>query len=214
MTSLILRRITSSNKIYPMVDNQCKMLKDLSDKAEPLNNSSLHLDHREAPQSKQGGYSMHQLQGNREFGCEKTGYLLKRSGWLWKTWQRRQCSVKGGHLTISHVSSNRQPVKISLLTCQVKPSPKDGKRFDLVSPTRTYHFQAEDEQESVIWISVLINTKEEELKRMFCVDQRSSSEDGLDDPTQAMKEEVLGMPGNEVCCDCGAADPKWLSTNT
>lgn len=30
-------------------------------------------------QSKQGGYSMHQLQGNKEFGCEKKGYLLKKS---------------------------------------------------------------------------------------------------------------------------------------
>lgn len=30
-------------------------------------------------QSKQGGYSMHQLQGNKEFGSEKKGYLLKKS---------------------------------------------------------------------------------------------------------------------------------------
>lgn len=30
-------------------------------------------------QSKQGGYSMHQLQGNKEFGSEKRGYLLKKS---------------------------------------------------------------------------------------------------------------------------------------
>ncbi len=30
-------------------------------------------------QSKQSGYSMHQLQGNKEFGSEKKGYLLKKS---------------------------------------------------------------------------------------------------------------------------------------
>jgi len=30
-------------------------------------------------QSKQSGYSMHQLQGNKEFGCEKKGYLFKKS---------------------------------------------------------------------------------------------------------------------------------------
>lgn len=30
-------------------------------------------------QSKQGGYSMHQLQGNKEFGSEKKGYLMKKS---------------------------------------------------------------------------------------------------------------------------------------
>ncbi len=37
-------------------------------------------------QSKQGGYSMHQLQGNKEFGSEKKGYLLKKSdGWAANT---------------------------------------------------------------------------------------------------------------------------------
>lgn len=30
-------------------------------------------------QSRQGGYSMHQLQGNKEYGSEKKGYLLKKS---------------------------------------------------------------------------------------------------------------------------------------
>ena len=34
-------------------------------------------------QSKQSGYSMHQLQGNKEFGSEKKGYLMKKSdGWV------------------------------------------------------------------------------------------------------------------------------------
>uniref|UniRef100_A0A8C6L7P8 ArfGAP with SH3 domain, ankyrin repeat and PH domain 1 n=1 Tax=Nothobranchius furzeri TaxID=105023 RepID=A0A8C6L7P8_NOTFU len=99
--------------------------------------------------SKQGGYSMHQLQGNKEFGSEKKGYLSKKSDGLRKVWQRRQCSVKGGILTISHATSNRQPVKLNLLTCQVKPSAEDRKCFDLISHNRTYHFQAEDEQEFI-----------------------------------------------------------------
>eukprot|EP00064_Thunnus_orientalis_P015529 superscaffoldBa00002893_g15583 len=164
-------------------------------------------------QSKQGGYSMHQLQGNKEFGSEKKGYLLKKSDGLRKVWQRRQCSVKGGILTISHATSNRQPVKLNLLTCQVKPSAEDRKCFDLISHNRTYHFQAEDEQEFVIWISVLTNSKEEALNMAFRGEQTSGGEDGLEDLTKAIIEDVLRMPGNEVCCDCGAADPKWLSTN-
>ncbi|TWW70821.1 GTPase-activating protein ADP-ribosylation factor-directed [Takifugu flavidus] len=210
-------------------------------------------------QSKQGGYSMHQLQGNKEFGSEKKGYLLKKSDGLRKVWQRRQCSVKGGMLTISHATvtladvagcqqssratrddrapfafastwlgslpaqalagkqcsafSNRQPVKLNLLTCQVKPSAEDRKCFDLISHNRTYHFQAEDEQEFIIWISVLTNSKEEALNMAFRGEQSSGGEDGLEDLTKAIIEDVLRMPGNELCCDCGAADPKWLSTN-
>ncbi|XP_055006794.1 arf-GAP with SH3 domain, ANK repeat and PH domain-containing protein 1 [Boleophthalmus pectinirostris] len=190
-------------------DEEKKQLTALRD----LIKSSLQLDQKEDSQSKQGGYSMHQLQGNKEFGSEKKGYLLKKSDGLRKVWQRRQCSVKGGILTISHATSNRQPVKLNLLTCQVKPSPEDRKCFDLISHNRTYHFQAEDEQEFVIWISVLTNSKEEALNMAFRGEQSSGGEDGLEDLTKAIIEDVLRMPGNEVCCDCGAADPKWLSTN-
>ncbi|CAB1349548.1 unnamed protein product, partial [Coregonus sp. 'balchen'] len=171
-------------------DEEKKQLTALRD----LIKSSLQLDQKEDSQSKQGGYSMHQLQGNKEFGCEKKGYLMKKSDGLRK--------------------SNRQPVKLNLLTCQVKPCAEDRKCFDLISHNRTYHFQAEDEQEFVIWISVLSNSKEEALNMAFRGEEDGvGGEDGLEDLTKAIIEEVLRMPGNEVCCDCGAADPKWLSTN-
>nr|XP_005162662.2 arf-GAP with SH3 domain, ANK repeat and PH domain-containing protein 1 isoform X5 [Danio rerio] len=193
-------------------DEEKKQLTALRD----LIKSSLQVDQKESrrqdSQSKQGGYSMHQLQGNKEFGCEKKGYLLKKSDGLRKVWQRRKCSVKGGILTISHATSNRQPVKLNLLTCQVKPSAEDRKCFDLISHNRTYHFQAEDEQEFIIWISVLTNSKEEALNMAFRGEQ-GGGDDGLEDLTKAIIDDVLRMPGNEWCCDCGAPDPKWLSTN-
>ncbi|XP_042570097.1 arf-GAP with SH3 domain, ANK repeat and PH domain-containing protein 1-like [Cyprinus carpio] len=192
-------------------DEEKKQLTALRD----LIKSYLQLDQKESrrdSQSKQGGYSMHQLQGNKEFGSEKKGYLLKKSDGLRKVWQRRKCSVKGGILTISHATSNRQPVKLNLLTCQVKPSTEDRKCFDLISHNRTYHFQAEDEQEFMIWISVLTNSKEEALNMAFRGEQ-GGGDDGLEDLTKAIIDDVLRMPGNEVCCDCGAPDPKWLSTN-
>uniref|UniRef100_A0A8C7L0E9 ArfGAP with SH3 domain, ankyrin repeat and PH domain 1 n=1 Tax=Oncorhynchus kisutch TaxID=8019 RepID=A0A8C7L0E9_ONCKI len=180
-------------------DEEKKQLTALRD----LIKSSLQLDQKEDSQSKQGGYSMHQLQGNKEFGCEKKGYLMKKSDGLRKVWQRRKCSVKGGMLTIAHATSNRQPVKLNLLTCQVKPCAEDRKCFDLIS--RKYLF---------LWISVLSNSKEEALNMAFRGEEDGvGGEDGLEDLTKAIIEEVLRMPGNEVCCDCGAADPKWLSTN-
>uniref|UniRef100_A0AAR2LJ42 ArfGAP with SH3 domain, ankyrin repeat and PH domain 1b n=1 Tax=Pygocentrus nattereri TaxID=42514 RepID=A0AAR2LJ42_PYGNA len=181
-------------------DEEKKQLTALRD----LIKSSLQLEQKEDSQSKQGGYSMHQLQGNKEFGSEKKGYLMKKSDGLRKVWQRRKCSVKGGILTISHATSNRQPVKLNLLTCQVKPSAEDRKCFDLISHNRTYHFQAEDEQEFVIWISVLTNSKEEALNMAFRGEQ-TAGEDGLEDLTKAIIDDVLRIPGNEVCCDCGAA---------
>ncbi|XP_059419519.1 arf-GAP with SH3 domain, ANK repeat and PH domain-containing protein 1-like isoform X2 [Carassius carassius] len=189
-------------------DEEKKQLTALRD----LIKSSLQLDQKEDSQSKQSGYSMHQLQGNKEFGSEKKGYLFKKSDGIRKVWQRRKCSVKNGILTISHATSNRQPVRLNLLTCQVKPSGEDKKCFDLISHNRTYHFQAEDEQEFVIWISVLTNSKEEALNMAFRGEQ-SAGDDNLEDLTKAIIEDVLRMPGNEVCCDCDAPEPKWLSTN-
>uniref|UniRef100_A0A3Q1FBM2 ArfGAP with SH3 domain, ankyrin repeat and PH domain 1b n=1 Tax=Acanthochromis polyacanthus TaxID=80966 RepID=A0A3Q1FBM2_9TELE len=190
-------------------DEEKKQLTALRD----LIKSSLQLDQKEDSQSKQGGYSMHQLQGNKEFGSEKKGYLLKKSDGLRKVWQRRQCSVKGGILTISHATSNRQPVKLNLLTCQVKPSSEDRKCFDLISRKFCSTFHCTSDRSCSIWISVLTNSKEEALNMAFRGEQSSGGEDGLEDLTKAIIEDVLRMPGNEVCCDCGATDPKWLSTN-
>ncbi|XP_038859583.1 arf-GAP with SH3 domain, ANK repeat and PH domain-containing protein 1a isoform X4 [Salvelinus namaycush] len=193
-------------------DEEKKQLTALRD----LIKSSLQLDQKESrrdSQSKQSGYSMHQLQGNKDFGSEKKGCLMKKSDGLRKVWQKRKCSVKSGILTIAHATSNRQPVRLNLLTCQVKPSGEDKKCFDLISHNRTYHFQAEDEQEFVIWISVLTNSKEEALNKAFRGEQSTGGEDTLEDLTKAIIEDVLRIPGNEICCDCGAAEPKWLSTN-
>ncbi|XP_034372107.1 arf-GAP with SH3 domain, ANK repeat and PH domain-containing protein 1 isoform X7 [Arvicanthis niloticus] len=189
-------------------DEEKKQLTALRD----LIKSSLQLDPKEDSQSRQGGYSMHQLQGNKEYGSEKKGFLLKKSDGIRKVWQRRKCAVKNGILTISHATSNRQPAKLNLLTCQVKPNAEDKKSFDLISHNRTYHFQAEDEQDYVAWISVLTNSKEEALTMAFRGEQ-STGENSLEDLTKAIIEDVQRLPGNDICCDCGSSEPTWLSTN-
>ncbi|KAM5211285.1 arf-GAP with SH3 domain, ANK repeat and PH domain-containing protein 1 isoform 4-T4 [Hipposideros larvatus] len=192
-------------------DEEKKQLTSLRD----LIKSSLQVEQKEVgadSQCRQVGYSMHQLHGNKEHGSEKTGYLLKKSDGIRKVWQRRKCAVKNGMLTISHATSNRQPAKLNLLTCQVKPNTEDKKSFDLISHNRTYHFQAEDEQDYVVWISVLMNSKEEALTMAFRGEQ-STGENSLEDLTKAIIEDVQRIPGNDVCCDCGSAEPTWLSTN-
>uniref|UniRef100_A0A4W3JA56 ArfGAP with SH3 domain, ankyrin repeat and PH domain 1a n=1 Tax=Callorhinchus milii TaxID=7868 RepID=A0A4W3JA56_CALMI len=162
--------------------------------------SSLQLEHKEDSQSKQSGYSMHQLQGNKEYGSEKKGYLMKKSDGM--CFNAYYCIFK----------VNRQPARLNLLTCQVKPSGDEKKCFDLISHNRTYHFQAEDEQDCQVWISVLTNSKEEALNMAFRGEQ-TSGENSIEDLTKAIIEDVQRMPGNDICCDCGAPDPTWLSTN-
>uniref|UniRef100_A0A8D2J1D8 Arf-GAP with SH3 domain, ANK repeat and PH domain-containing protein 3 n=1 Tax=Varanus komodoensis TaxID=61221 RepID=A0A8D2J1D8_VARKO len=151
------------------------------------------------------GYSIHQHQGNKQYGTEKSGFLHKKSDGIRKVWQKRKCGVKYGCLTISHSTINRPPVKLNLLTCQVRPHPEDKKSFDLV--TRK-------------WVSVLQNSKDEALSNAFkgdpggCMSPTGGMVDsGLQELTKLIISEVKNMPGNRQCCDCGAPDPTWLSTN-
>uniref|UniRef100_A0A8C2TXD3 ArfGAP with SH3 domain, ankyrin repeat and PH domain 3 n=1 Tax=Coturnix japonica TaxID=93934 RepID=A0A8C2TXD3_COTJA len=137
-----------------------------------------------------------------------------------KVWQKRKCGVKYGCLTISHSTINRPPVKLNLLTCQVRPHAEEKKCFDLVTHNRTYHFQAEDEQECVVWVSVLQNSKDEALSNAFKGEPNggaASAGSGVDGSVQELTKlvisEVKNMPGNKQCCDCGAQDPTWLSIN-
>ncbi|KAM9778887.1 arf-GAP with SH3 domain, ANK repeat and PH domain-containing protein 2-like [Syngnathus typhle] len=190
-------------------DGERKQLTQLRD----LLKTSLQSDSKEeAPAKQKQGYSLHQLQGNKAHGTERSGVLSKRSEGLRKVWQKRKCSVKNGFLTICHATTNRPPAKLNLLTCQVKKNADDKRNFDLFSHDRTYHFQAEDEAECQIWMSVLQNSKEEALSKAFKGDQ-DEGDNIVQELTKAIVADVRKMDGNRVCCDCGAPGPSWLSTN-
>uniref|UniRef100_A0A8C4XTL4 Arf-GAP with SH3 domain, ANK repeat and PH domain-containing protein 3 n=1 Tax=Falco tinnunculus TaxID=100819 RepID=A0A8C4XTL4_FALTI len=185
--------------------------------------SILQLESKEENLSRKNsgsGYSIHQHQGNKQYGTEKSGFLYKKSDGIRKVWQKRKCGVKYGCLTISHSTINRPPVKLNLLTCQVRPHSEEKKCFDLVTHNRTYHFQAEDEQECIVWVSVLQNSKDEALSNAFKGEPNSGgaaagsgADGGVQELTKLVISEVKNMPGNKQCCDCGAPDPTWLSTN-
>ncbi|XP_058160118.1 LOW QUALITY PROTEIN: arf-GAP with SH3 domain, ANK repeat and PH domain-containing protein 3 [Dasypus novemcinctus] len=185
---------------------------------------TLQIESREENLSRKnsgGSYNIHQHQGNKQFGTEKVGFLYKKSDGIRRVWQKRKCGVKYGCLTISHSTINRPPVKLTLLTCQVRPNLEEKKCFDLVTHNRTYHFQTEDEHECEAWVSVLQNSKDEALSSAFLGEPgggpgpwAGAALDGEpQDLAKLLIAEVKSRPGNGQCCDCGAADPTWLSTN-
>uniref|UniRef100_A0A8C0ANN9 ArfGAP with SH3 domain, ankyrin repeat and PH domain 3 n=1 Tax=Buteo japonicus TaxID=224669 RepID=A0A8C0ANN9_9AVES len=170
--------------------------------------SILQLENKEENLSRKNsgsGYSIHQHQGNKQYGTEKSGFLYKKSDGIRKVWQKRKCGVKYGCLTISHSTINRPPVKLNLLTCQVRPHTEEKKCFDLVTHNRTYHFQAEDEQECVVWVSVLQNSKDEALSNAFKGEPNGGGAGGLRHPA--------GLGGDAEPRAAPPADPTWLSTN-
>uniref|UniRef100_A0A8C7YLJ7 ArfGAP with SH3 domain, ankyrin repeat and PH domain 2b n=1 Tax=Oryzias sinensis TaxID=183150 RepID=A0A8C7YLJ7_9TELE len=188
-------------------DGERKQLTQIRD----MLKASMQAEQKEDLQSKQSaGYSLHQLQGDKVYGTERDGVLYKRSEGLRRVWQKRRCFVKNGFLNICHGTSNRDPAKLNLLTCQVKRNPDEKKSFDLFSHDRIYHFQAEDE---IDWVSVLQNNKEEALNDAFKGGSNEGENNIVQELTKSIVEEVKKMNGNDRCCDCGAAGPTWLSTN-
>ncbi|CAG5095678.1 hypothetical protein G9C98_007807 [Cotesia typhae] len=165
------------------------------------------------------GYSLHQLQGDKQHGVTRSGHLLKKSeGKMRRVWQKRRCAVQAeGYLDICHADENKPPTRVNLLTCQIKLVPDDKRGFDLISYNRTYHFQAEDEADQRAWMSVLVNCKERALLKAF--DASGKAEAGQGNPSlvelqQAIIRCVLRLDGNDKCCDCSSQnDATWLSTN-
>lgn len=161
------------------------------------------------------GYSLHQLQGDKNHGITRSGHLLKKSeGKVRRVWQKRRCRVTAdGFLDICHADETKAPTRVNLLTCQIKPVSDDKKGFDLISYNRPYHFQAEDELDQKAWMSVLVNCKEKALAKAFqhANPQMSPS---LIELQKTVIKYIQNLPGNDQCCDCGSKnDVTWISLN-
>lgn len=85
--------------------------------------------------------------------------------------------------------------------------------FHLFIDNRTYHFQAEDENEQRAWTSVLVNCKEGALMRAFHQQAGESNDSGhsLLDLQRSIIRAVRAMPGNQVCADCGSTNGMFYS---
>ncbi|XP_056413322.1 arf-GAP with SH3 domain, ANK repeat and PH domain-containing protein 3-like isoform X1 [Hyla sarda] len=201
-----IEKLSSSlHTIHQTQDDDLKQISDVRDNLQ----KQLQIENKEDSLTRKDcGYSLHQHQGDKQHGTEKSGFLYKKSEGIRKVWQKRKCGVKYGYLTISHSTINRPPAKIKLLTCQVRPNVEDKRSFYLITHNRTYHFQAEDEAEAFVWISVLQNSKDESLNAAF-----SGSNDNSNQLAKQIINEIRSIPGNQVCCDCGAPEPSWVSTN-
>uniref|UniRef100_A0A4W5MS66 ArfGAP with SH3 domain, ankyrin repeat and PH domain 2a n=1 Tax=Hucho hucho TaxID=62062 RepID=A0A4W5MS66_9TELE len=195
---------TDLHTIKQAQDEERKQLTQLRD----VLKSALQVEQKEDSQVRQSAtYSLHQPQGNKEHGTERCGNLYKKSDGSVFSCSSFLSSPR------SLVQANRPPAKLNLLTCQVKHNPEEKKSFDLISHDRTYHFQAEDDPECQIWISVLQNSKEEALNNAFKGDQHVGENNIVQELTKAILGEVKRMTGNDICCDCSAPNPTWLSTN-
>lgn len=166
--------------------------------------------------------------------CVMEGYLFKRTSNAFKNWVRRWFTVHNNKLVYRKRSKDSMTVmEEDLRLCTIKPSIDDSRRFcfEVVSPARSHTLQADSEEECQAWISFLISCinqayrdamhNEDSEDNEKVVDGTSAaSEASTSTPKTEIKnkaklrqEQLLTVPGNSKCCDCGAPDPRWASIN-
>ncbi|MFH4975495.1 hypothetical protein AB6A40_002204 [Gnathostoma spinigerum] len=154
------------------------------------------------------------------------GYLFKRATNAFKTWHRRWFQVKDNKLLYCHRSMEQETPTVmedDLKLCLVRPAPPSVERsccFELVTPTKSHLLQADSETLCIAWMRALQRTihhlheSDDQFARsalsMKSISQHPSNHLSKEGSVLAQLHRI---PGNEICADCGADLPKWVSIN-
>ncbi|XP_066478656.1 arf-GAP with coiled-coil, ANK repeat and PH domain-containing protein 2 isoform X2 [Tiliqua scincoides] len=157
------------------------------------------------------------------------GYLFKRASNAFKTWNRRWFSIQNNQLVYQKKFKDNPTVVVEdLRLCTVKPCEDIERRFcfEVVSPTKSCILQADSEKLRQAWMKAVqasIATAYREKGEESEVERKpppsaGSPESGRDAKERLLKgesalQQVQSIAGNELCCDCGLADPRWASIN-
>uniref|UniRef100_A0A3Q3X3J7 Arf-GAP with coiled-coil, ANK repeat and PH domain-containing protein n=1 Tax=Mola mola TaxID=94237 RepID=A0A3Q3X3J7_MOLML len=165
-------------------------------------------------------------------GVVMEGYLFKRASNAFKTWNRRWFSIQNSQLVYQKKLKDSLTVVVEdLRLCSVKPCEDIERRFcfEVVSPTKSCMLQAESEKLRQAWIQAVqasIASAYRESPDTCYIEHldrtASPSTSSIDSASEPRERSVRGetilqriqcLPGNEHCCDCGQADPRWASIN-
>uniref|UniRef100_A0A3P8WKL9 Arf-GAP with coiled-coil, ANK repeat and PH domain-containing protein n=1 Tax=Cynoglossus semilaevis TaxID=244447 RepID=A0A3P8WKL9_CYNSE len=165
-------------------------------------------------------------------GVVMEGYLFKRASNAFKTWNRRWFSIQNSQLVYQKKLKDSLTVVVEdLRLCSVKPCEDIERRFcfEVVSPSKSCMLQAESEKLRQAWIQAVqasIASAYRESPDSYYIEHldrtASPSTSSIDSASEtrdrsARSETILqriqSLPGNEQCCDCGQADPRWASIN-
>jgi len=121
-------------------------------------------------------------------------------------------------------------VKVELISCSMKRRPEKKQHFYLITPQGEYSFKALHMNYLPIWTSAVetmisnnlhesIGSRQKEMVEVINTTGISRSivrRDSIIDETDECRREFRLMsrePGNDICADCGQADPEWISLN-
>ncbi|XP_049873379.1 arf-GAP with coiled-coil, ANK repeat and PH domain-containing protein 2 [Pectinophora gossypiella] len=159
------------------------------------------------------------------------GYLFKRTSNAFKTWNRRWFYLYDNRLVYRKRTGelNVTVMEEDLRLCTVKHV-LDGERrfcFEVLSPSKSHMLQADSEEMLNSWISALQNgirsaiqqgQSRENPDQLMLVPDDSRTDDNKHNMNAGMRkvriwEQLLSIPGNNYCCDCGGQNPRWASIN-
>uniref|UniRef100_A0AAY4C9Z9 Arf-GAP with coiled-coil, ANK repeat and PH domain-containing protein n=1 Tax=Denticeps clupeoides TaxID=299321 RepID=A0AAY4C9Z9_9TELE len=165
-------------------------------------------------------------------GVVMEGYLFKRASNAFKTWNRRWFSIQNSQLVYQKKLKDSLTVVVEdLRLCSVKPCEDIERRFcfEVVSPTKSCMLQAESEKLRQAWILAVqasIASAYRESPDTYYIERldrtASPSTSSIDSASESRErvargesilQRIQSLPGNERCCDCGQADPRWASIN-
>ncbi|XP_028853859.1 arf-GAP with coiled-coil, ANK repeat and PH domain-containing protein 3-like isoform X3 [Denticeps clupeoides] len=164
-------------------------------------------------------------------GVVMEGYLFKRASNAFKTWNRRWFSIQNSQLVYQKRLKDSLTVVVEdLRLCSVKPCEDIERRFcfEVVSPTKSCMLQAESEKLRQAWVQAVqasIASAYRETSDAYggeldrTASPSTSSIESASEPRErsvrgdTVLPRVLSLPGNELCCDCGQAEPRWASIN-
>uniref|UniRef100_A0A3B4Y2V0 Arf-GAP with coiled-coil, ANK repeat and PH domain-containing protein n=1 Tax=Seriola lalandi dorsalis TaxID=1841481 RepID=A0A3B4Y2V0_SERLL len=165
-------------------------------------------------------------------GVVMEGYLFKRASNAFKTWNRRWFSIQNSQLVYQKKLKDSLTVVVEdLRLCSVKPCEDIERRFcfEVVSPSKSCMLQAESEKLRQAWIQAVqasIASAYRESPDTYYIEHldrtaspSTSSIDSASEPRdrsargETILQRIQCLPGNEQCCDCSQADPRWASIN-
>lgn len=165
-------------------------------------------------------------------GVVMEGYLFKRASNAFKTWNRRWFSIQNNQLVYQKKLKDALTVVVEdLRLCSVKPYEDIERRFcfEVVSPFKSCMLQAESEKLRQAWIQAVqasIASAYKESPDTYYIEHldrtaspSTSSIDSASEPrersarSETILQRIQSLPGNEQCCDCSHADPRWASIN-
>lgn len=158
------------------------------------------------------------------------GYLFKRTSNAFKTWNRRWFYMKDSKLYYRKRSSEELPTVMEddMKLCTVRPVTDSDRRFcfEVISPTKSHILQADSENQYHAWIDALqvaigdaIQKNSRYSNHMCASSSQNQGQLSMAPPANKPKEkkinwrQMLLIPGNLKCADCGNPDPKWASIN-